>query len=55
MQPGDTIWTALGIRPKSSLLEWSMIILNSLVWGATIAVIIVLLNHRKRSLEAVSN
>jgi len=55
MQPGEMIWAALRITPRSSLLEWSMIVLNSLVWGATVAVIVGLLSHRKRSPEAVSN
>jgi hypothetical protein len=37
MQPGIGFWDLLGFTPRTTLLEWSAIILNSVVWGVTLA------------------
>jgi len=55
MQPGEMVWTALGITPRSSILEWSMIFLNSLVWGATLALILAPFTQTKRSPDATTS
>jgi hypothetical protein len=40
MQPGERVWERLGITPRSAPLEWAALLLNSLVWGATIALFV---------------
>jgi hypothetical protein len=50
MQPSGKILTAFGIVPRTSALEWIVLVLNSLLWGAMIALIIAALSGRRQRL-----
>lgn len=39
VQPLDKVLSALNITPRVSILEWTALLLNSLVWGASAALI----------------
>jgi len=50
MQPISAFWELIGFTPRTSLLEWFAMILNSLVWGVTLALIVLLFTHRKTTI-----
>jgi hypothetical protein len=50
MQPIAAVTDFLSIPLRSSLVEWTAILLNSLTWGATLALIVCLFaRHRAES------
>jgi hypothetical protein len=40
MQPAGRVVDAVNVAPRSSLLEWIIVVFNSLVWGAMAALIV---------------
>ena len=46
-QPAMFIWHAFGFKGASALLEWTVFILNSALWGVTFGVAFVWLTRRK--------
>jgi hypothetical protein len=52
MQPSAKILTALGAMPRTSVLEWSVLLLNSLLWGLMIALLVGRLSARRKQFAA---
>lgn len=48
MQPADRVVEGFNVVPRSSLLEWMIVVFNSLVWGAMAALIVCLAIRLKR-------
>ena len=48
VQPSGKILTALGITLQTSAMEWIVLLLNSMLWGATIALLLGLLGSKKK-------
>ena len=50
MQPSGKILTVFGIVLRTTALEWIVLVLNSLLWGAMIALIVAALSERRQRL-----
>ena len=44
-QPAMFVWSAVGIKGASSLLEWVAVLLNSAVWGIVLSIAVVWLTR----------
>jgi hypothetical protein len=44
-QPAMFIWQAVGLKGASALLQWSVFLLNSALWGITIGAVVVWLTR----------
>ena len=54
MQPGMSLWTPWMSRNIPNLVEWVLVIANSLLWGFAIALIILILALVKRKSQTIT-
>ena len=52
-QPALYVWRGIGVKGPSPLLEWAVVLLNSALWGVTLALVITWLASRSAQRRAV--